>query len=203
MNLRTRKQYKNKQAAINAVQSLVEKNNSINIDRGELQKIATKNFITITQLDVALKNALNTTEIDRRVKHGKSKMPQLQKIKPKFFTDRKLTPSKAALIILAWMKSKDPSRTFCNKHHIPVDQLYNLIREIEITGKLKGKQVLDPTNFSKPKVVDVIYYYKNPGTKAKRITNLTAMEKMVYRRVAVVLLEYLEKVAHPRKNQQK
>ena len=100
------------------------------------------------------------------------------------------------------MKSKDPSRTFCNKHHIPVDQLYNLMREIEVTGKLKGKQVLDPTNFSKPRVVDVIYYYKNPGTRAKRITNLTPMEKLVYRRVAVVLLEYLEKVAHPRKNQQ-
>lgn len=199
MKVRTKTQQKNKRRAINQLENKILVSESCEITAKEYSTTATRNNLSLNQLKKAHMNLLRNGCLDRRIKTGKSTMSQKQIIQPQYFTDRKLTPKQAAKIVLAWIDSTDKSRVFCNKHKIPVTQLYDMLREIEITGKLKGKQVLDPTNFSKPIVCDVIWYYKHPNTNAKRITKLSANEKIVYKRVAIVLKEYLNKIINSKK----
>lgn len=130
--------------------------------------------------------------VDYRVKTGNGarfKCVPRYKAYNKF--NESVTPEKAGEIILEYMTTKINSRELSVKHEIALHQFYGWIRELNVSGTLLGKRVLEPKKYAKLIIKDVIWMKKNPETSRKSIVNLTVTEKAAYQRVAEVLLNYL------------
>lgn len=132
--------------------------------------------------------------IDYRVKTGKY-VGNSQFAKPKTTACKSyrddVTAAEAGSIIIEYMTTDIKSTELSAKHQISTSQFYSWIRELNTSGTLMGKRVLDPKKYAKLKITDVIYFRKNPDTNRKSITSLSATEKYCYKRVAEVLLNYL------------
>lgn len=99
---------------------------------------------------------------------------------------------KAGRIIREYMTSNDLSSVeLCNKYEIRPDQLYGWIKELNTSGRIMGKKVLDPSKYAKVNVLDVIWMYKHPNTRRQSIQKLHDYQRTAYARVADVLLDYL------------
>lgn len=132
--------------------------------------------------------------IDYRVKTGKyagKKQFAKPKTVPHATYNESITAADAGSIIIEYMTTSIKSTELSAKHQISISQFYGWIRELNTSGTLMGKKVLDPKKYAKLKITDVIYFRKHPKTNRKTITSLSATEKYCYRRVAEVLLNYL------------
>lgn len=130
--------------------------------------------------------------VDRRNTTGSGSI----KITPKTICNnwsRAVSPETAGDILREYMMTNISSRAICNKHNISVTQFYSWISELNISGTILGKKVLNPKKYAKIEVKDVIWMRKNPKTTRKSIVNLTECEKMAYERVADILMMYLPK----------
>lgn len=129
--------------------------------------------------------------IDYRITTNKGSI----KMKPTVLSEyptRNVSFKEAGSIIVEYMTNSDiNSRELCNNHKISVTQFYAWIRELNVSGTLLGKRVLDPKKYAKLIVKDVIWLTKRPNTQRKSILALNACELAAYKRVATVLLKYL------------
>jgi len=105
--------------------------------------------------------------------------------------NKKVTAQDAGDAIFYYMTTDASSREIANKYKMSVKQFYGLIDELNVKGSLLGKKVLNPKKYAKVNVLDVIWLYKHPDTNRKSIVALTELEKIAYRHVADVLLNYL------------
>ena len=140
--------------------------------------------------------------VDYRVKNQKY-IDSEQFGKPKIiasYNTRPITAEEAGDIILDYMKTPEiNSRELSNKYKISVSQFYSWIHELEVSGRLLGKRVLEPSKYAKLNIKDVIWFYRNPNTERTSIKNLNVYQKYAYRRVATVLLNYLPTTAKNKK----
>ena len=106
---------------------------------------------------------------------------------------RDVSSAEAAKIILEYMQSNCTvtSRDLSVKYSISVVQFYNWIRELNVSGTLLGKRVLNPSKYAKLNVLDAIWIKRNPKTQRKSITRLTSLELAALKRVSDVLEKYL------------
>lgn len=105
---------------------------------------------------------------------------------------RDVSFKEAGSIIVEYMTDREiNSRELCIKHNISVPQFYSWIRELDVSGTLLGRRVLDPKKYAKLIVKDVIWFKKRPDTQRKSIMTLSAGEIAAYKRVATVLEKYL------------
>ena len=129
--------------------------------------------------------------IDYRVKTGNGpKIKAVSRFTPCIIA-RDVTPEEAGSIIIEYMTTDINSRALSAKYNVALYQFYNWIRELNVSGTLLGKRVLEPKKYAKLIIKDVIWFKKNPNTTRQSIKNLTVTEKAAYQRVAEVLLNYL------------
>lgn len=129
--------------------------------------------------------------IDYRVTTNKGSIKMTPTLKSEYKA-RNVSLEEAGDIILEYMRdSKINSRKLCNNHQISVPQFYSWIRELNVSGTLLGKRILDPKKYAKLIIKDVIWFAKRPNTSRKSILALSAPEVAAYKRVATVLQEYL------------
>lgn len=102
-----------------------------------------------------------------------------------------ITPERAGAIIKEYMKGDETSRQLSKKYNVSVNQFYDWIHELNVSGSILGKKILDTNKYAKLEVKDVIWKYKKPQTKRKSIASLSLGEMSAYNRVANVLLKYL------------
>lgn len=129
--------------------------------------------------------------VDYRVKTGNGpKFKGVSRFTPCNIA-RDVTPEEAGSIIIEYMTTDINSRALSAKHNIALYQFYSWIRELNVSGTLLGKKVLNPKKYAKLVIKDVIWFKKKPDTTRQSIKNLTVTEKAAYQRVAEVLLNYL------------
>lgn len=105
---------------------------------------------------------------------------------------RVVTSKEAGKILLRYMKERNvKSRELCNEYKITMDQFYEWINELNVSGTLLGTTILNHKKYAKVNVLDAIWLYKRPKTIRKSIKALTATEKLAYQRVGDVLVHYL------------
>lgn len=136
--------------------------------------------------------------VDKRCKYD-SKNYKEQFAKPheicNVTKERNITAKEAATILLRYMQERDTTSTaLCNEYKITRVQFYRLINDINVTGNLLGKAILNPKKYAKVDVIDAIWLYKRPNTTRKSIRNLTPTEKLAYKRVGDVLIHYLSAI---------
>ena len=109
---------------------------------------------------------------------------------------REVSPDEAAEILLYYMSTHyTTSRDVANKYKVSVQQIYEWIHELNVSGTLLGQMILNPRKYAKPEVKDVIWLTKHPKTTRKTVRNLSSTEKMNYVRVSQVLRKYLTALA--------
>lgn len=106
---------------------------------------------------------------------------------------RKVTAEEAGDIIREYMTTSIHAAEICNKHNISYYQFYTWLHELNVSGKLLGKKVLNHSKYAKIEIKDVIRLNKRPNTTKKSIANLSECERLAYKRVADILLMYLPK----------
>lgn len=112
-----------------------------------------------------------------------------------FYPKRTIKRKTAAKIILEYLNSNDlNSRELCNKYKISLTQFYDLLHELNVSGTIMGKEILDPKKYAKIDVKDAIWFTKYPATRRKSITSLTPFEKVALVRVSQVLDKYLRAI---------
>ena len=196
MNIRTQKILEEKRKAVLELEKRNTLRQNINLTNEDYKEIAAKHNLTMKQLKLCHNNVLRDGKLDNRITTKAETLDIERRIECHYTHNRQLNAKQAAKIILSWMRyKKSTSRAFCNMHHMPVPQLYNLLKEIEVKGTLLGEKVLDPNNFSKPKVTDAIWLYKYPETTRKSIKKLNYEEGIVIRRIAIVLIQYLTEIS--------
>lgn len=104
---------------------------------------------------------------------------------------RGVSSETAGKIILEYMTTNITSRELCQKYNITILQFYGWLKELNISGTLLDRKVLDFTKYAKLDVKDVIWYYRYPNTKRVSITTKTQLELEALKRVATVLKNYL------------
>lgn len=110
---------------------------------------------------------------------------------------RDVTVDEAAEILLYYMNTHFVnSREVANKYKVSVKQIYDWIRELNVSGTLMGTMVLNPKKYGKPEVKDVIWMTKHPYTTRKGIRTLSQSERLNYTRVADVLKTYLTRLTN-------
>lgn len=107
---------------------------------------------------------------------------------------RKVKVYTAAKIILEYMHTSINSRELCNKYKISLNQFYSWLKELNISGTLMNKTVLNPKKYAKIDIKDAIWFNRNPKTKRHSITDLKPTEKLALIRVNQILNKYLEKI---------
>lgn len=134
-------------------------------------------------------------QVDYRCSTGSGTIKMVPTIHSNCKKRKSITAAEAGSIIIEYMKdSKINSRELSNKHKISLNQFYEWIKELNVSGTLLGKKVLDPKKYAKLNVLDVIWFKKRPSTKRKSISNLSLLEKHALTRVANVLENYLPRV---------
>lgn len=158
-------------------------------DASEMYNISEK------KLKSAWNNFVETggKSVDLRVSSGKGTIRMKSTVRPNT-VKRIVSVEEAGSIILDYMTGPLNSREISNKYNISLFQFYGWIKELNTSGRILGKKVLDPLKYAKLEVKDVIWLYKKPNTKRKTITTLTYAEKQAYKRVATVLLNYLPRI---------
>lgn len=111
-------------------------------------------------------------------------------------TKRDVAEREAASLLLELMKPGMSVATLSLKYNVAISQIYSWIHEIQVSGKLFNTRILNPEKYSKPNVLTVIAYRRNPNSRAKRIRSLTSLEKLNCTRVADILQEYLSAIVN-------
>lgn len=165
------------------------------ITDSQIRDVSEMYNISEKKLKSAWNNFVETggKNVDLRVSSGKGTIKMKSTVKPNT-VKRIVTAEEAGSIILDYMTGALNSREISNKYNISLFQFYGWIKELNTSGKILGKKVLDPLKYAKLEVKDVIWLYKKPNTKRKTITALTYAEKQAYKRVATVLLNYLPRI---------
>lgn len=132
--------------------------------------------------------------IDYRVKTGNGARFEAKPTIKGNHTVKNVTPEEAGSIIIEYMTTDINSRALSVKYGVALNQIYEWIHELNVSGTILGKKVLNPKKYAKLNVKDVIWMHKKPNTKRASIKELTVTEKAAYKRVARVLLEYLPQV---------
>lgn len=179
---------------------VVEKLVSLNkkkITNEEIRKVATECNLPMNSAKSAWETFQQTSGkyIDKRCRQSSS--GKTIKAVSNYATPTKAKANigfnEAGEIILEYMNdTKLNSRSLCTKHGISVQQFYSWIKELDVSGTLLGKMVLNPKKYGKVCVVDAIWYAKRPNTKRASIIELTSFEKLALSRVAQVLENYLK-----------
>lgn len=135
----------------------------------------------------------NSGIIDKRKKSNINFSPKERiPVKNKPYTkSREVSKEEAAKILLEFMTPGTSTTELSNKYKVSIRQIYDWIHEIQVSGKLYNTRILNPEEYSKPELLTVIAYKKNPKSKSKRVLSLSDLKKMNYERVADILYQYL------------
>ena len=163
------------------------------INDDDIQDMAVKENIPFLVLQRAWKNFYQTggKTVNKREYSGFGTIKMTPTVKCTAKA-RSLTFEEAASIVYDYITTNVKSREFCNNHNISVNCFYNLIDELNTSGTLLGKTILNPKKYAKVDVLTAIKVKKHPKSKSKKITSLSYGERAAYERVGNVLLEYLE-----------
>lgn len=148
---------------------------------------------------LAWNNYIQTSVPDRRATNGgkTGEIKMISSYNPEDIPTKKgiKTKKEAAGIILEYMKKRElTSRDIAIKHNITVKQFYSWIKELNVSGKLLGKKILNPLKYHKCEVKDVIWLKKVPTSQRKGIRKLNILEYSFYKRTGNVLETYLKKI---------
>lgn len=132
--------------------------------------------------------------VDKRGAGGKS-IKMTPSVKANYTRRRTVLAKEAAAAILEYMNTDIKSVEVANKYKIPPVQFYEWIHELQVSGTLLGKKVLNHNKYAKIEVLDAIRIVKKPTTKRKSIVALSELERAAYERVGVVLQKYLSAIA--------
>lgn len=132
--------------------------------------------------------------VDKRGKGGKT-IKMNPSVKPLYTKKRTVLAKEAAAAILEYMTTDIKSVEVCNKYRVNPNQFYEWIHELQVSGTLLGKKVLNHNKYAKIEVLDAIRLVKKPDTKRKSITALSELELIAYERVGDVLQKYLSAIA--------
>jgi len=110
-----------------------------------------------------------------------------QKENRPYFPARDLTSKQAGKILKDYVFTNKSSYEVMTKHKISSDQFYSLIRELNVSGTVLGRKVLDPKQYAKIDIKKVIKFHKKPHL----FNNESVLEIGRFQRVLVVLKKYL------------
>jgi transposase-like protein len=182
--------------------SIIVKANVRRVTEKEYETAASKTGLTATQVENVWKTFTETcgTFIDGRVSSqdyiGKGQCFGVPSVKAQFGR-RDVEPEEAAEILLYYMNTHyTTSRDVANKYQVSVNQIYEWIRELSVSGTLLGQMILNPRKYGKSNVKDIIWLTKHPKTQRKTIVALTDSERLNYERVAQVLQIYLKDLSN-------
>lgn len=134
-------------------------------------------------------------KVDKRGSGSKPRILMTATIKPLYTKKRVVTADEAAEAILEYMTTDIKSIELCNQYRITPEQFYNWINELQVSGTLLGRKVLNHNKYAKIEILDVIRISKRPNTTKKSIIALTELERAAYERVGTVLKKYLSAIA--------
>jgi len=149
--------------------------------------LAWENFIQTSQPDRrALKQGKIGNFISDIKKYQRKDVPTKQSFK---------TKKEIAEILLTYMQNTSlNSRDIAKKFNITLRQFYSWVKELNLSGTILGKRILNPLKYHKCEVKDVIWLKRFPETKRSRISNLNILELSFYKRTGNVLEKYLQKI---------
>jgi predicted Rossmann fold nucleotide-binding protein DprA/Smf involved in DNA uptake len=110
-----------------------------------------------------------------------------QKEKRPYFPVKEFTTEKAGEMLKNYIFSGKNVCDVTNKYEISARQFYELIRELNVSGTVLGRKVLDPKQYAKIDIKEVIKFHKKPHLFNKT----SVLEIGRFQRVLFVLKKYL------------
>jgi len=142
------------------------------ITKGMIHKEAELLGISFHVLNLALDNFLKFGKVDLRRKNGKSKTTaaalakqlQLQRgyLPQGVVANKNITQNTVCNILRDYFFQNVPAVSLFKKYSITPKQLYSYIRELNVSGTVLGKKVLDPKKYAKVDVKLCRKYLQKP-----------------------------------------
>jgi hypothetical protein len=156
---------------------------------------AVKQGLSFGQMDRAWKNYVQFDRVDLRTKDTSKAMTQEQKDQMKKYNGlyfeglkvQQLTDEQASNILKEYIFTGIKAVKILDKYKMDKNQFYNIIKELNVSGKVGEKQVLNPAKYSKTNLKEVIRYSKKPHL----FKNKSKLELAKLERVRTVLAKYL------------
>jgi len=157
---------------------------------------AIKQELSFNQMNRAWKNYVQFDRVDLRTTKNMTKTlteeqkVQMRKYNGLYFEGLKvqqITDEQAANILKEYIFTSIKAIRILDKYKMDKNQFYNIIKELNVSGKIGNKQVLNPTKYSKTNLKEVIRYSKKPHL----FENKSKLEVAKLERVKTVLEKYL------------
>lgn len=103
------------------------------------------------------------------------------------FPVKELTTEEAGKLLKSYIFSGKQAFEVLKKNKISKNQFYDLIKELNVSGTVLGRKVLDPKQYAKVDVKQVIKFHKKPHL----FHNMSLLEIGIFQRILAVLQNYL------------
>lgn len=142
------------------------------------------NFVQYGKINKRIPERKGIKASDDAIEKWKNKRKKLQEIE-------KFKPSEETAVdmIIQYMNGKDLFDILI-ENRCSIANFYNLIHELNISGTLYGRMILNPKKYAKVDVSRAIRWYRNPNSSYYK-KNLSEVEKLQFKRVTQVLRDYL------------
>jgi transposase-like protein len=144
--------------------------------------LAWKNYVQFDRVDLRSKNLDSLRTEEQKVQLMKHNSLYFEGNKRQNFSDEQI-----ANVIKEYTFTDIKVVKLLDKYKLDAHQFYEWIRELNVSGKIGNKQVLNPSKYSKTNLKVVIRYSKKPHL----FKNKSKLEVAKLERVKTVLAKYL------------
>jgi transposase-like protein len=161
------------------------------IEKTQIQEAATKHGLSVASLERAWKNLTEYGKVSFKSEETVTTQEQRDYLKQKnqeYFaglTARAVTSKAAGKIIKEYIFTNIKAVELFRKHNISPNQFYGWLRELDVKGTLLGRRVLDPTQYDKNHIKQVI------KLRRKGYVEVDPQRAIQFTRVITVLKYYL------------